>query len=121
MGVEMPTAKPQKKSAPQDAQDRYISKHPRLTPYQREIMTILMEEAAEVIQAASKILRFGAGDGYPGSDRTNTQELAKEIGEMVHMAMLVADAGIISTQEIDKGFEAKAAKLAKFLQEKKPG
>lgn len=46
---------------------RYISKHPKPTPYERELLTILMEEAAEVIVMASKILRFGAGDGYPGS------------------------------------------------------
>lgn len=97
--------------------DRYISQHPKPTPYQREILTIVMEEAAEIIQAASKILRFGLGDGYPGTDRTNTQDLAKEIGELNYLVVLAKEAGLVTQAEINYGAARKVEKLATFMQE----
>ncbi len=43
------------------------------------LLTCLIEEAAEVQQAASKSLRFGLDDNHPDSDRTNRQDLADEL------------------------------------------
>lgn len=43
---------------------------------QAEQLIILMEEAAELQQAASKILRFG-------SDEDNLDQLTKEIGDLL--------------------------------------
>lgn len=100
--------------------DRYISPHPKPTPYERELLTILMEEAAEVQVMASKILRFGAGDGYPGTGRINTQDLAKEIGEFNYLVMRIRECRIIKQFDIDKGFGGKAERLAKYMQEPNP-
>ena len=43
-----------------------------------ELLTILQEECAEVIQEASKIKRFG-------QTSENTDRLAKEVGDLVCM------------------------------------
>jgi hypothetical protein len=47
------------------------------------LLTVLAEEASEVIKAVSKALRFGLKDGYPGTDRTNEQDIIKEYAQMV--------------------------------------
>lgn len=39
------------------------------------LLTVLSEECAEVQQAVSKALRFGAKDSRPGTDSTNAQEI----------------------------------------------
>ena len=45
-----------------------------------EVLSILQEECAEVIQAISKVKRFGAKD--------NIQSLAAEIGDMLYLTDL---------------------------------
>ena len=50
----------------------------------KETLTILSEECAEVIQANSKLIRFGP------YDEENVDELEKELGDVVAM-MLVLD------------------------------
>ena len=46
----------------------------------REIMLILQEEGAEVIQAVSKCMRFGPDQIKPGKEVTNIGMLEEEIG-----------------------------------------
>lgn len=70
--------------------ERYVSTHEKLTPYEREILTILQEECAELIVYISKAIRFGLGDGYPGDTETNYEAIGREIGDidaLVHLAM----------------------------------
>jgi hypothetical protein len=47
-----------------------------------EWLTIVMEEGAEVGQAASKCARFGFGRSYPGYG-VNHRVLAKEVGDLL--------------------------------------
>ena len=42
---------------------------------EEEVMAILQEECAEVIQAISKINRFGMDNIKPGKPKTNRQHL----------------------------------------------
>lgn len=46
-----------------------------------ELLVLLIEECAEVIQAATKCLRFGWDRNYPGYG-VNHEKLADEIGEL---------------------------------------
>jgi len=87
-----------------------------LTPYEREILTILQEECAEVIVATSKLLRFGIGNTNPSSGVVNTTELGLEMGDLHHMLRRVAHAGITDDDVVQAGILRKERRLAQFLQ-----
>jgi len=72
-----------------------------------ELMTITMEECAEVIQACSKIVRFGA-------TQKNLAELNKEIGDLYCMLDLLHGEDMISWTTIDDQAELKREKLKVF-------
>lgn len=65
----------------------------------REILLILQEEGAEVIQAVSKCMRFGPDQMKPGKERTNISMLEEEIGDFLAMVELLTDLGIGVTVE----------------------
>lgn len=50
-----------------------------------ETLILLIEECGEVIQAATKCLRFGFERDWPGYG-VNHEELAKEVGELIGVA-----------------------------------
>jgi len=58
------------------------------------LIAIVMEECAEIAQAASKMLRFGLDDGYPGSDRTNRDDLVREVNDLLGVLELLEEYGI---------------------------
>jgi NTP pyrophosphatase (non-canonical NTP hydrolase) len=78
-----------------------------------EIMNILSEECAEVVQAVSKCNRFGLDNFKPGKPLTNAQHLEGEIGDLLAMVDLLKLKGVVT----DAGLEA--AKLAKIEKLKK--
>ncbi len=59
--------------------------HPSLSPEQAERLEMLIEEASEVIQASTKILRHGYASFDPvwPSDETNAVALEREIMDFV--------------------------------------
>lgn len=65
----------------------------------REILLILQEEGAEVIQAVSKCMRFGPDQMKPGKERTNISMLEEEIGDFLAMVELLTDLDIGVTVE----------------------
>lgn len=73
-----------------------------------EILVILAEECAEVIQACMKIKRFGIQD--------NQQYLVKEIADVLCMIDLVKEFGILGelTKDIEAAKSAKRTKLHNF-------
>lgn len=75
---------------------------------QEEILTILQEECAEVIQAVSKVRRFGMGN--------NVMELKKEIADLLCMVDILLASDIISfdREELDIMKNHKIVKLKKF-------
>lgn len=95
---------------------KYITPHALPTPHQRELLTVLSEEAAEIIVAASKLQRFGRDDGYPGTDRTNGSDLGFEIGDLEEMVDRIVAAGLTTRELIAEGKAHKAKKLPLFLQ-----
>lgn len=75
-----------------------------------EIMTILQEECAEVIQAVSKVRRFGLSD--------NVGELKKELCDLICMIELMREFNVIpmSYEEQLENIFQKREKLKKFSQ-----
>jgi NTP pyrophosphatase (non-canonical NTP hydrolase) len=60
----------------------------------REIMLILQEEGAEVIQAVSKCMRFGPDQIKPNKEVSNIGMLEEEIGDFLAMVELLTDLDI---------------------------
>lgn len=73
-----------------------------------EILTILQEECAEVIQAVSKVRRFGLSD--------NVGELKKELCDLICMIELMREFNVIpmSYEEQLENIFQKREKLKKF-------
>ena len=69
-----------------------------------ELLTIMMEECAEVIVECSKIIRFG-NDG---------SALAKELGDLQAMVDLAQKADLVSYTEIEDQIPKKLEKLKSF-------
>ena len=74
-------------------------------------MDILQEECAEVIQAVSKISRFGIDNLKPGKEKTNRDHLEEELGDMMAMITILVDKGIVSRVQLEKAEAAKIEKL----------
>ena len=74
----------------------------------KETLTILSEECAEVIQANSKLIRFGP------YDEDNKAELEKELGDVMAMIMILDYYGYITIDNIQQNIEPKLKKLKKY-------
>lgn len=79
----------------------------------KEAMDILQEECAEVIQAVSKISRFGIDNFKPGKPKTNREHLEEELGDMLAMIDILVEKGIVSEGHLES---AKTAKIEKLKQ-----
>ena len=68
-----------------------------------ELLTITMEECAEVQQTCAKVMRFGTN--------TNKFHLEKEIADLLAMIDLLAEYDIINLNSLEKNKEQKRNKL----------
>lgn len=82
-----------------------------MNPQEKEVMDILQEECAEVIQAVSKISRFGLDNFKPGKPKTNRQHLEEELGDMMAMIDILQRMEIVSWTNIEIAKIAKIEKL----------
>lgn len=58
------------------------------------LLTLLSEEAAEVIQAVSKVLRFSEHHSPPLRSTTNIEELNIELAQLMAVIEMCQEAGI---------------------------
>ncbi len=79
----------------------------------REILIILQEEAAEVIQEISKIFRFGLDEPHRDGG-THRQKLTEELGDLLTMIDLLRGTGIVESGHLEQAQRAKIAKLRQF-------
>jgi NTP pyrophosphatase (non-canonical NTP hydrolase) len=80
-----------------------------------ETLVILQEECAEVIQAVSKILRFGFQSRYPTEDSASTKEcLEMEAGQLLCMIGLLVEQGAIDEESMVAAMEHKKVKLKEW-------
>jgi NTP pyrophosphatase (non-canonical NTP hydrolase) len=80
----------------------------------KEVMDILQEECAEVIQAISKISRFGLDNLKPGKPKTNREHLEEELGDLMAMIDILQSMDIVSYTNIEIASKAKIEKLKKW-------
>jgi NTP pyrophosphatase (non-canonical NTP hydrolase) len=81
---------------------------------EREVMNILSEECAEVIQAVSKCHRFGLNNFKPGKPKTNCEHLEEEIGDLLAMVDILVDIGVVDQVSLEVAKIAKIEKLKKW-------
>jgi NTP pyrophosphatase (non-canonical NTP hydrolase) len=79
-----------------------------------EILRITQEECAEVIQAISKIFRFGFFETYPIKGPNNLEKLEEEIGDLLCMIDLLVENGLVSEANLKYAAKAKRLKLKKW-------
>ena len=79
-----------------------------------EVLDILQEECAEVIQAVSKIRRFGADNVKPGKPKTNRDHLEEELGDMLAMIDIMLELRVISLDNLEIAKQAKVEKLKQW-------
>jgi NTP pyrophosphatase (non-canonical NTP hydrolase) len=90
---------------------------PKMNEQTREILIILQEECAEVIQDVAKCFRFGPDQVHLNSPdgRTQIQNLEKELGDVTAMIELLKDEDIgVTAEGIERAKWEKFAKLKKW-------
>lgn len=102
------------------SEEKFVFSAPPLSDYEREILTILIEECAEVQQRATKMLRFGRDEMQQGQALTNRDRLSLEVGDMDAMKHLCIAAGLIDMGKMIEGMRNKGLKLIKYLQNTAP-
>jgi len=81
----------------------------------QEVMSILQEECAEVIQAVSKIQRFGFDTRWPeDSPLDNRGRLEEELGDLLAMVQLLIAQRLVNEQHLETAMQAKLEKLKKW-------
>jgi len=74
----------------------------------KETLTILSEECAEVIQANSKLIRFGV------DNEENKAHLEQELGDIMAMVCILDYYGYVNIENIASHMGPKMEKLKKF-------
>jgi NTP pyrophosphatase (non-canonical NTP hydrolase) len=85
-----------------------------MTENNNEVMDIAQEECAEVIQAISKIRRFGIDNAKPGTEYTNRQHLEEELGDVLAMIDILMINEVVSWANLHRAKRAKIEKLKKW-------
>lgn len=91
----------------------------QLTPYQMELLGILQEECAEVIQIISKIRRFGIDSYNPTEDPnvTNMDLLNLEIADVQALVEMIkeTDNSPVIQEVLDQRIHYKKQKVLRYL------
>lgn len=83
------------------------------------LLTCLAEECTEVGKRVAKALRFGLNEVQAGQTLTNRQRIAEEYRDLVAVANILVEEGILAVHEMavrQKDVEAKRAKIERFME-----
>lgn len=83
------------------------------------LLTCLAEECTEVGQRVSKALRFGLDEVQAGQNLTNRQRIAEEYRDLVAVANILVEEGIMSAGELWIGqaqVDAKRQKIERHME-----
>lgn len=96
---------------------------PDLTPHEKEILTHLIQECGETIQAATKLMLFGReARGFPGDTKApydNVADLSRESGQLQHMLDECERLGMIDAVRVMEGMKKKAEQYPRYLRHKR--
>ncbi len=81
---------------------------------QQDILDILQEECAELIQMVSKCRRFGIDEQHLKAAKPNRQRLTEEIGDVTAMINLCIQHNIVQQDEVLVAEEQKINKLKQW-------
>lgn len=81
---------------------------------EEERLRLLIEECAEVSQAACKVLRFGKYSSYNGGINNQTS-LEHELGDLQLIRTVMQERGDVSQYNIDQRTISKRMKINQFL------
>ena len=84
-------------------------------------LEILAEEAAEIIQAKSKAVRFGIDDYHPKNGVPNREKLEEEIGHLLGIIDVLIDNGTLDQLHIALAKSEKILKMEKWYFRTKDG
>jgi len=87
---------------------------PNLTPAEQELLAILAEECAEVIQAVTKVLRHGYSSMHPDRDEDNRFDLETECGHVRQAMLALCDAGDLSKEQIHNSAAFKELNIKRY-------
>jgi NTP pyrophosphatase (non-canonical NTP hydrolase) len=79
---------------------------------EKEILSITQEECAEVVQAISKVNRFGIDAMHNGA--SNRDRLTEETGDLFCMIELMIESGLIDRNEMLNAAQMKRKKLIQW-------
>lgn len=79
---------------------------------EHEILSITQEECSEVIQAVSKIFRFGLDTEWKGE--SNREHLEEEVGDLQAMIYLMIQSGLVNEHKVADAANKKLEKLRKW-------
>jgi hypothetical protein len=96
--------------------EKFITPGELPTPHERELLTILIEECAEVQQRATKALRFGLSEIQPGQLFTNKFRLGGEVGDLLEVIDRCLKAEVLRQTSIEEGRVHKRKQLDKYMQ-----
>jgi hypothetical protein len=81
---------------------------------EEHLLIILSEECSEVSKEVSKALRFGLSDMKPEQIFTNADMISKELGDLIGIAEMLYDEGIIERPSLSV-IMTKKARVEKYL------
>lgn len=86
-----------------------------LTAAQAERLAIIAEEAGEVVQAVTKILRHGFDSCHPNGGPDNRSQLETELGNLAAATRMSIDADDISPVAINAAAKDKEVSVRQYL------
>lgn len=86
-----------------------------LTPAEHERLSVLFEEAAEVIQVVGKIMRHGLDSKHPDGGPTNRELLEKELGDVRLAEIFMIKARDVSGKAISEACDHKGNTIKDYL------
>ena len=78
----------------------------------KEILCITQEECAEVVQAISKVFRFGFDTIW--NNETNKEHLEEELGDLLAMISILQSREIVNQDKVSEACNKKMEKLSKW-------